>query len=142
MNPRYDFIISQLKKHNIRLSHRRLKVLEYLCNNLNHPTVDQIYNNLHKDIPTLSKTTIYNTLHTLIDLGLVRIINIEDNETRYDIITEDHGHFKCEVCGKIFNFDVDFTSFTSEELSGFKIRDRNLYFKGICQKCLFNKNDS
>lgn len=141
MNPTFNFVTNQLKKHNIRLSIRRLKVLEYLCNNQNHPTVDQIYVNLHKDVPTLSKTTIYNTLHTLVKLGLVRIINIEDNETRYDILTEDHGHFKCENCGKIFNFNVGLNSFTTDELSGFRIMDRNLYFKGICQKCLININD-
>ncbi|MBS4030678.1 MAG: transcriptional repressor [Clostridiales bacterium] len=140
MNPTFGFVTNQLKKHNIRLSNRRLKVLEYLCNNQNHPTVDQIYVNLHKDVPTLSKTTIYNTLHTLVEVGLVRVINIEDNETRYDILTEDHGHFKCDSCGKIFNFNVDLDSFTTYELSGFRIMDRNLYFKGICQRCLLNIN--
>ncbi len=141
MNPTYAFVTNQLKKNDIRLSNRRLKVLESLCCNLDHPTVDQIYVNLHKEVPTLSKTTVYDTLHTLAELGLVRIINIEDNKTRYDIFTADHGHFKCQTCGRIFNFNVDLKSFTTDELSGFKIMERNLYFKGICQKCLLNKND-
>ncbi len=141
MHPRYALVTNRLKKHQIRLSDRRLKILECLCYNLEHPTVDQIYVNLHKEIPTLSKTTIYNTLHTLAELGLIRIINIEDNKTRYDIITESHGHFKCQTCGSIFNFEVDLKFFATDELSGFKIMERNLYFKGICQECLLNKND-
>jgi len=141
MNPRYVLLTKQLKKHNIRLSHRRLKVIECLCYSLNHPTVDQIYVNLHKEVPTLSKTTIYNTLHTLARLGLVKPISIEDNKTRYDIITDDHGHFKCQKCGQIFNFNAELKPLTKGELSGFKITERNLYFKGICQKCLLNKND-
>ena len=53
---------NELKKNNIRLTHQRLKVLEYLSNSKNHPTVEQIYNALKKEVPSLSKTTIYNTL--------------------------------------------------------------------------------
>ena len=57
-------------------------------------TVDQIFTELHKNISTLSKTTVYNTLRVLVEAGLVRVITIEDNETRYDINIENHGHFK------------------------------------------------
>ena len=65
--------------------------------------MEQIYTVLHKEIPTLSKTTVYNTLNTLIDAGLVKLITIDENETRYDIDTTTHGHFKCESCG-IYDF--------------------------------------
>ncbi len=140
MNSRYSRATQQLKKHNIRLSNRRLKVLECLCNKLDHPTADQIFVNLHKEVPSLSKTTIYNTLHTLVEIGLVRTLNIEANKTRYDIITEDHGHFGCQTCGRIFNVNIELESLAKGELSGFNIWERNLYFKGICQKCLLNKN--
>ena len=81
-------------------------------------------------------------LNLFLKSGLIRVINIEDNETRYDIITKNHGHFKCESCGKIFNFSIDFNSFKTEELSGFKIIDKNVYFKGICPKCLSNINNN
>lgn len=136
MKQSYEFLSNELKKKNIRLSHRRSKVLEYLCKNPNHPTVDQIYGDLHEAIPSLSKTTVYNTLHILVEAGLVRVITVEDNETRYDIITESHGHFKCVNCGTIFDFSIDLALLTAEELNGFKIDDRDVYFKGICSKCL------
>ncbi len=136
MKHSYEFLSNELKKKNIRLSNRRAKVLEYLCRIPNHPTVDQIYGDLHQVIPTLSKTTIYNTLHILIQAGLVRVINVEDNETRYDIITAPHGHFKCVNCGTIFDFSIDLALLTAEELNGFKIIDRDMYFKGVCSKCL------
>lgn len=138
MDYSYESLLQELKKRKIRLSHQRLKVLEYLCNTLNHPTADQIYNDLQRDIPTLSKTTVYNSLYTLISAGLVRVINIEDHETRYDIITENHGHFKCTSCGSIFNFAIDFECFSTDDLEGYQIDDRNVYFKGICPKCLYN----
>ena len=129
---------AELKNRKVRPSYQRIKVLEYLYKNQCHPTVDQIFKDLQSEIPTLSKSTIYNTLNLFLKSGLIRVINIEDNETRYDIITKNHGHFKCESCGKIFNFSIDFNSLKTEELSGFKIIDKNLYFKGICPKCLSN----
>jgi len=131
----FEDITNKLKNNNIRLSHQRLKVLEYLHRNRIHPTVEQIYNGLLDDIPTLSKTTIYNTLNTLIEAGLVKIINIEDNEARYDIITDEHGHFKCKNCGNIYDFEVDMDSFEIKGLNGFKIHNRDMYFSGICAKC-------
>ncbi len=76
----------------------------------------------------------------MVSAGLVRVINIEDNETRYDIVTENHGHFKCEDCGSIFNFKIDFKCFSADELEGYRIDDRNVYFKGICPGCLLNIN--
>jgi len=129
-------LTTKLKNSNIRLSHQRLKVLEYLDNNRIHPTVDQIYNGLHDEIPTLSKTTIYNTLNTLIEAGLVKIITIEDNEARYDINTDLHGHFKCKACGNIYDFEIDMDSFKIKGLDGFKVFTRDVYYSGICSKCV------
>jgi len=131
-----------LKAKNINLSYQRLKVLEYLIQNRHHPTVDQIFTDLQMKISTLSRTTVYNTLRILVDASIVRIINIEDNETRYDIEVQDHGHFKCESCGTIFNFDIDIASLISNDLNNFKIHDKNVYFKGICPGCLSSINEN
>ncbi len=132
----------ELKNKNIRLSHQRLKVLEYVANNRCHPTVEQIYIHLHKEIPTLSKTTVYNTLNALIDAKMIKQITIEDNEARYDINTENHGHFKCESCGFIYDFEINIDSFDSKDLDGFKILSKDVYFKGICPKCIEQGNDN
>ncbi len=141
MKQTVDFMLNELKNQSIRLSQRRLKILEYMCHNQNHPTVDQIYIDILKEVPNLSKTTIYNTLHILVEAGLIRVISIDDNETRYDIMTENHGHFKCDKCGVIHNFRIDPKLLGAEELSGFKVVDRNVYFKGVCPKCLKKINN-
>lgn len=135
MNMKLEDLLAELKKNNIRLSHQRLKVLEFLVLNQCHPTVDQIYNGLHHEVPTLSKTTVYNTLNSLVDANLVRVINIEDNETRYDINMFDHGHFKCQQCKEIYDFGINMDSIGADDLKGFKTTDKNVYFKGICPKC-------
>ena len=136
MKLNFEELTQELKNKNIRLSHHRLKVLEFLNDNRIHPTVDQIYIELHKELPTLSKTTVYNSLNALVDAGLVKVITIEDNETRYDIVTDNHGHFKCESCGKIYDFEINLSNFTSKDLNDFKINNKDVYFKGICPDCI------
>ncbi|NLA86590.1 MAG: transcriptional repressor [Clostridiales bacterium] len=126
----------ELKSRNIKLSYQRLKVLEYLVENQCHPTADEIYTHLQKSISTLSKTTVYNTLNLLIKLGLVRVITIDGHEARYEIEIGNHGHFKCESCGAIFDFSIDIDSITSGDLSDFKINNKKVYFKGLCPGCL------
>lgn len=138
MKVKYEDLLSELKNKNIRLSHQRLKVLEYLTQNYNHPTADQIYNGLHDEVPTLSKTTVYNTLNSLAEAGLVRVINIEDNETRYDVVTHNHGHFKCQQCKKIYDFQINIDSAEVSGLDDFVINEKSVYFKGICPQCNIN----
>jgi Fe2+ or Zn2+ uptake regulation protein len=113
--------------------------MEYLVNKKSHPTVDEIHSELVKEIPTLSKTTIYNTLDLFIEEGLVRVLTIEDNETRYDAMLPDHGHFKCQACGKVYDFSINIDSFVNETLAQFKVTEKNVYFKGICHSCTKNE---
>jgi Fur family peroxide stress response transcriptional regulator len=82
MELKLEELKQDLKRRNINLSHQRLKVLEYLTQNRCHPTVDQIYTDLHKEIPTLSKTTVYNTLRMLAEEGLVKVITIDFQYTQ------------------------------------------------------------
>ncbi|HAF60322.1 MAG: transcriptional repressor [Clostridiales Family XIII bacterium] len=139
MELKLEELKQDLKRRNINLSHQRLKVLEYLTQNRCHPTVDQIYTDLlHKEIPTLSKTTVYNTLRMLAEEGLVKVITIEDNETRYDIDVAEHGHFKCESCGSIYDFTIDMDSLELGGLNNFKVKEKDVYFKGICPECHSN----
>ncbi len=84
-----------LSSNGIKPSYQRIKVFDYLITNKNHPTVDKIYKELVGEIPTLSKTTIYNTLKLFHEKGIILIINIEDNETRFDADISNHIHFRC-----------------------------------------------
>lgn len=141
MNENFEYLKEALQNNNIRPSHQRLKVLEYLSNNKTHPTVDEIFHHLKEEVPTLSKTTIYNTLKTLVEANLVHVISIEDTETRYDAVIGEHGHFKCTSCGEIFDFDLDFNALLPEGLEGFKVHNKDIYFKGTCPNCREKENE-
>lgn len=140
MKKTLEQLSNDLKQSNIRLTHQRLKVLEYLSNSTKHPTVDEIYKDLKQEVPSLSKTTIYNTLNYLAELKLIKVLAIDDNEARFDAVTKMHGHFKCDVCSKIYDFDIDVDSCNTEDLGNFKINDKVVYFKGSCPGCLSNIN--
>lgn len=131
-----EFLTKTLTNKGIRPSYQRIRVLEYLYRQGCHPTVDEIFRALSPDIPSLSKVTIYNTLNAFVKAGLVRAVDIEDTKMRYDITLSDHGHFLCEACGTIFNFEVDIDKIPIEGLNQFEIAEKNVYFKGLCPNCL------
>ena len=136
MNQKIDSLAKTLIEKNIKPSYQRIKILEYLMIKKNHPAVDRIFNDLVKEIPTLSKATVYNTLDLFKKENLARVVTIEDNETRFDAKVVNHGHFKCEYCGSIFDFEINIESFSTDSLKNFKINEKNVYFKGICPGCL------
>jgi Fe2+ or Zn2+ uptake regulation protein len=131
-----ELLTEKLTRKKIRPSYQRVKVLEYLYRFGGHPTVDEIFRALSPNIPSLSKVTIYNTLHTFVKAGLVRIVDIDDNEMRYDVTLSNHGHFQCESCGAIFNFTIDIDQISVDGLKSFEISEKNVYFKGLCPNCL------
>ncbi len=125
-----------LQDHGVKPSYQRTRIFEYLLNNLTHPTVDEIYQSLADQIPTLSKTTVYNTLRAFMDAQLVRLVNIEDHEARYDVDLSMHGHFKCESCHQIYDFNLDLSQLDTPYLDTFLIKDRHVNYVGICKHCL------
>ncbi|MFO7882647.1 MAG: Fur family transcriptional regulator [Kosmotogaceae bacterium] len=136
MNLSNEKIRSLFKEKGIRLSFHKILIYDYLIKNQNHPTVSQIFNDLNDKIPTLSKTTVYNALSSFIKFGLVNKLTIEENETRYDIITKSHGHFKCVECEEITDFDINIDDSLEKSLKDFEITETEIYLKGICPKCL------
>lgn len=125
-----------LKSHGIKPSSQRIKIYDYLVTKKNHPTIDIIYKALAPKIPTLSKTTVYNTLKTFVEKKITDVIIIEENETRYDADTSIHGHFKCETCCKVLDLDIDENSLNIPGLNGHKVNEQHYYFKGVCPQCL------
>ncbi len=139
------YSIEELQKilysRGIKPSIQRLKILEILLLN-GHPSVDDIYRTLIDEIPTLSKTTVYNTLNLFIEKGLAQAISFSgDTELRYEIIDNTpHAHFKCIECGKIYDIELDCEIFKKKEINGFKISKALVFFEGICKKCQFKNS--
>ncbi len=124
-----------LQDKDIRPSMQRVLILEHLLMNRMHPTAEEIYMGLHERDRSISKATVYNTLALFEDRGLVRVLTMGDDERRYDIGTNDHGHFICDNCGQIQDFCIDMDSCITDLPQGNKIRQRDVYYRGLCQTC-------
>ncbi len=127
--------IKLLKDNGLKVTHQRLAILKYLESNMDHPTVERIYSDLKIDNPSLSKTTVYNTLEVLRENNIIHSLTISPTEQRYDMKTTQHHHFMCKKCGILF--DLDFSCPHLEKVfKEHKIEEVHGYFKGICRKCL------
>lgn len=130
-----DGIRRYLVSEGINPSYQRLKIFEYLLQHKVHPTVDTIYNDLYKQIPTLSKTTIYNTLNLFEQKEIIKSLSIEKNELRYESDTEPHAHFKCNECGDVYDLSKEFPLIIGKTIEGHRVTDQQLYLKGVCKNC-------
>lgn len=134
------FNITELKQilqgYSIHPSHQRLQILMYLIEHKTHPTADIIYQFLAKKIPTLSKTTVYNTLKVFLAQGIIVELAIDEHELRYDANIKPHAHFKCKQCGQIYDVFAKSLLFNMDFIDGHQVTAYQVYLKGICKNCL------
>lgn len=131
----YEYLLS----YQIKPSVQRIAIMDYLLKHHTHPSIDEIYMALCQDIPTLSKTTVYNTLKLFVEHGAARMLTIDERNACFDGDISAHAHFQCKVCGKIT--DIPLTSEETEETKrlkqkGYRIEETHHYYKGVCPGCL------
>lgn len=133
-----DEIIQSLKENGISVTIQRIGILEYLMQVRSHPSVEEIFDAIRKRFPTISKATVYNTLITLRDAGMIQEITIEKDRARYDGDTSPHGHFNCISCGKVYDVGCEFK--LKDE--NFNVESSHVYFYGKCPECSVKKAES
>ena len=125
-----------LQKFNIKPSVQRMAIMEFLMKHHIHPTADDIYNALYKVIPTLSKTTVYNTLKLFAEQDAVQVLTLDEKNVRFDIDMSSHAHFQCIQCGKVFDIPLeDPYILRLKEIGNLKVLESHLYYKGYCNEC-------
>lgn len=134
-NQRLPKLRELLAKHNIRVSHQRLLILDYLIMHQTHPTADTIYKDLKKVDPVISQATVYNTLNLLVEHKLVKELDFNMSSKRYEFKKTNHGHFICESCGLIEDLDVDDLEYP-KELNEYEIDNVEVIYRGLCPTCL------
>lgn len=128
-----------LMKYSIRPSVQRTAIMEYLMNHKTHPTVEEIYLALNPTIPTLSKTTVYNTLNLFSEKGAVQVLTIDDKNARYDADVSKHGHFYCRSCGKVHDvFNMKPEAYVIPYNEDFLVDTIEVFYYGTCKACKGN----
>lgn len=130
-------VIERLQSHNIKPSVQRIAIMQYLMEHYTHPTVDEIYTALAPGIPTLSKTTVYNTLKLLDEHAAIQTLTIDGRNTCYDGDTTPHAHFLCKVCNKVYDLPCPdgLSAEGCTEAEGHEIQEIHLYYRGVCKHC-------
>ncbi len=124
-----------LESNGVKPSFQRLSVFKYIMEQKDHPSVDNIYKNLVEQIPTLSKTTVYNTLNLLTKKGIITALTIDEIEVKYDYIEVPHAHFLCSNCGSMYDIELNTNIYNTKLIDDHKVVDTQINFKGICNKC-------
>jgi Fe2+ or Zn2+ uptake regulation protein len=125
-----------LKENQIKVTPQRLEILRYLDGHHTHPTVEDIYTALKTKNPSLSKTTVYNSLEILNKHKLIQTLTISGSESRYDIREDLHHHFLCETCGTIIDIDIACPNIKKIVKGGHQVYEVHGYFRGICKNCI------
>lgn len=128
-------IADTLSAKGLRATPQRIAVYEYLLRHATHPTAETIYQAMLVEYPTFSRTTIYNSLRALAGAGLIRTVNIDAEEQRFDGNPTDHAHFKCSSCGGIFDFEMDEEAVCRICPPDFRVEVRDVYLTGTCPAC-------
>ncbi len=124
-----------LKQKGLKLTPQRVGIVEFLDGNTSHPSANDIYRALVKKYPTMSLATVYNTLETLVEAGILQELSVTKDKSNYDPDTSAHDHAYCSVCGAIL--DVPSVRDTTESIpvKGFKVASVKKIYYGICREC-------
>lgn len=137
-----DQTLQVLKDHGLRVTPQRHIILSYLTSHHNHPSVEMIRVALSRKLPNLGAATIYNTLNTFVDLGIVVELQNGDGSTHYDYFGTPHYHAICTNCGRIT--DVTYPDFSqverkleakTAEFTGYLISGNHMEVYGLCSDC-------
>ncbi|MDA3859958.1 MAG: Fur family transcriptional regulator [Melioribacteraceae bacterium] len=128
-----------LHKKGVSPSIQRIKIMQFILNNEHHSSVDSIYQKLIHEIPTLSKTTVYNTLALFAEKKIINSITIDNTEILYEQSQKPHAHFQCNICKNIIDIDLDSNLYGISEIENHKVEKVNINLRGVCNECLKSK---
>ncbi|MCL4461282.1 MAG: transcriptional repressor [Nitrospirae bacterium] len=125
-------------KAGLRLTGPRIAIYRIVTGEGVHPSAEEVYQMLSDEMPSLSRDTVYRTLGTFEEAGLVRKFPDGDGVFRYDGKMRFHHHFTCSRCRTIFDVGEDETGAVPvpETLrSRGTIESVRLEFRGVCLSC-------
>lgn len=132
-----DELAGFLKARGLRMTPQRMEILQ-LLQTLSHPTAEQLYAKIRERFPFVSQATVYNTLKTLKELGIVEELESGPRIHRYEMAGERHCHFVCNVCGEIFDLEAETPEWFRHlpaRHGDFQIEECRMELSGICPGC-------
>ena len=137
---RFETMIGKLRDNHHKITPQRLAIVKILAGSIGHPSVEEIYEEIKKDFPTMSLATVYRNIVLIKSLGEVLELGFPDGSNRYDGNKPyPHPHIICIKCKKIVDPDLDSLDDMKNEVASeknFKILNHRLEFCGNCGECM------
>ena len=124
---------------NMRLTSQRQVILEELKKVKSHPTADEIYYMVRKRLPRIGLGTVYRNLDILAKLGIIRKLEVDSKQKRFDGDITPHYHIRCIKCNRVDDIFIKMDRELEKSAASccdYKILDHHVQFSGICSKCL------
>jgi len=122
----------------IRKSKQKEAILRVVKGTNSHPTADWVYEQVRQEIPSISLGTVYRNLKLLKKEGEILELDFAGTLSRFDGITQNHYHFRCEQCGRIFDLDEPVDKTLDNRIArktDFMVVNHRLEFYGLCKDC-------
>ena len=103
-----------------------------------HPDAEWVYQQVKKEIPSVSLGTVYRNLKLLAEKGCIMQLGIDNGPSRFDGRTDMHHHLKCEKCGCVADIDCSLNSEMTgkiEKENDIEIKGYFMIFYGLCSRC-------
>lgn len=137
-----DHVLNRLRADGHRITTPRRLIIGALARIDAHPTVEQISTEIETSAPGMHLSTIYRTLETLADLGVVTHVHLGHGTTAYHLTTaasrQNHVHAECQACGRVIDFPPDVMNPVRrklDDLAGFTLHPHHVALSGTCQDC-------
>lgn len=122
-----------------RFTEQRAAVYRFLSSTDVHPSADEVFLAVRRNLPGISLATVYKSLETLVGCGLAVKLTYSDGSARYDGRTDPHHHARCLACGKVVDIPGDIARDHIESLRahahGFHVTGYRLELSGYCPAC-------
>jgi Fur family peroxide stress response transcriptional regulator len=125
----------RLRRAGYRVTRQRLAVYAFLHGSVSHPTVEEIHTAVRDAFPMISVATVYKSVESLVDIGMVKPIYLGHAATRYDASSEEHAHFRCIACNHIMDVPVEKSPVARGELDRCEVIGARVEFYGFCPGC-------
>jgi Fur family peroxide stress response transcriptional regulator len=129
---------SVCRSRGLALTIQRRAILESLASRKDHPTADQVFEDVSNKLKGVSRTTVYRVLETFVSLGIAKKISNPESKARFDADTRRHHHMTCIKCGAVLDLhDPDLNDLQPPPgiESEFEILDYSITFIGRCASC-------
>lgn len=127
------------RKAGLKLTHQRYKIYMELLKSTDHPAAEALHKRLLLKIPTISLDTVYRTLATLEQHGLISRVQTVESHARFEVRLKHHHHLICSVCNDVMDFqweNFDSSSLPKNISDWGSVRNKHAVIYGVCNKCL------